>query len=138
MPDKVTSERIIEGKVIRKIRERGDAGQQKYGMTLDRHDLSMAEWMQHFQEELLDACQYAEVNLGKMDVVRQSVQIAMDALLEIQKSSQRGYWRPKSLQSALDSLALALDAIDGKKETVLEHIDKAEQRILKTVQERNQ
>ena len=35
-------------------------GQKKYGVTLDRNDLSFLEWIQHSQEELMDAILYLE------------------------------------------------------------------------------
>ena len=38
---------------------RDAAGRAKYGATLDRGDLSHADWLQHMAEELLDAAGYA-------------------------------------------------------------------------------
>lgn len=38
---------------------RDATGMEKYGTTLDRGDLSHAEWLQHMAEELLDAAGYA-------------------------------------------------------------------------------
>ena len=32
----------------------------KYGVNTDRTDLSTMEWLQHLQEELMDACVYVE------------------------------------------------------------------------------
>ena len=42
------------------LRERSERGLAKYGTTIDRDDLSPAQWLQHLQEELLDAAQYVE------------------------------------------------------------------------------
>lgn len=39
---------------------RSEAGFRKYGTTTDRIDLSFADWLQHLQEELLDAAVYVE------------------------------------------------------------------------------
>lgn len=39
---------------------RMDAGYKKYGTTTDRTDLSLLQWLQHLQEELLDAAVYVE------------------------------------------------------------------------------
>lgn len=50
----------IEDKVIKRIQTRANAGLTKYGVTLERDDLSFLEWMQHLQEELLDAALYVE------------------------------------------------------------------------------
>lgn len=38
---------------------RDQTGRKKYGTTLDRQDLSHADWLQHMAEELLDAAGYA-------------------------------------------------------------------------------
>lgn len=41
------------------LKSRDASGLKKYGTTLDRGDLSHAEWLQHMAEELLDAAGYA-------------------------------------------------------------------------------
>ena len=46
--------------VIRKFQERSELGQKKYGTTLDRTDLKPLDWIQHAQEELMDAILYLE------------------------------------------------------------------------------
>jgi len=46
--------------VIDKLRSRAERGFQKYGVTLDRDDLTTIEWLQHLQDELLDAAAYVE------------------------------------------------------------------------------
>jgi hypothetical protein len=50
---------IVES-VIKQFKERSDVGIAKYGVTLDREDLSTLEWIQHLQEELMDAVCYIE------------------------------------------------------------------------------
>lgn len=45
--------------VVRSIRERAREGKQKYGVTLDREDLSLLDWLRHLREELQDAALYA-------------------------------------------------------------------------------
>ena len=50
----------IEEKVIAKIRQRAEVGEKKYNTTMERGDLTYDEWLQHLQEELLDACVYLE------------------------------------------------------------------------------
>jgi hypothetical protein len=39
---------------------RANRGLLKYGVTTERQDLSMLDWLQHLQEELLDAAVYVE------------------------------------------------------------------------------
>jgi hypothetical protein len=46
--------------VVDKLINRALVGKAKYGTTLDRGDLSLHEWLNHLQEELLDAANYIE------------------------------------------------------------------------------
>lgn len=46
--------------VMNKFRERSETGITKYGTTLDRDDLSHIEWLNHAQDELMDATLYLE------------------------------------------------------------------------------
>lgn len=50
---------IVES-VLNKFKERSEQGIKKYGVTLDRKDLSPLEWLTHLQEELMDATLYIE------------------------------------------------------------------------------
>ena len=46
--------------VVQRFIQRSEFGQKKYGVTLDRTDLKTADWIQHMQEELMDAILYLE------------------------------------------------------------------------------
>ena len=46
--------------VIGSFKERSEVGIKKYNKTMDRNDLSSLEWLQHLQEELMDATLYIE------------------------------------------------------------------------------
>ena len=50
---------IVES-VINQFSERSRVGIDKYGVTLDRTDLSTLEWILHAQEEAMDFCLYLE------------------------------------------------------------------------------
>jgi len=50
----------IVNSVISKFKERSEKGQLKYGVTLDRKDLALLDWINHMQEELMDAILYLE------------------------------------------------------------------------------
>jgi hypothetical protein len=50
---------IVEN-VISSFKERSEVGIKKYNKTMDRSDLSPLEWLQHLQEELMDATLYIE------------------------------------------------------------------------------
>ena len=46
--------------VIVQLRTREEQGMNKYGVNTERSDLSTLEWLQHLQEELMDASVYIE------------------------------------------------------------------------------
>ena len=46
--------------VITQLRDREEQGMSKYGVNTERKDLSTLEWLQHLQEELMDATVYIE------------------------------------------------------------------------------
>jgi len=46
--------------VMTKYNERSKKGQQKYGTNLDRKDIDLLGWLNHLQEELMDATLYIE------------------------------------------------------------------------------
>ena len=49
--------------VKRRLDDRSARGMEKYGVSTARSDLSMAAWLRHLQEELLDAVVYIEAAL---------------------------------------------------------------------------
>jgi hypothetical protein len=46
--------------IINKFKSRAIFGFKKYGTNLDRNDLSVLDWIQHAQEEHMDAILYLE------------------------------------------------------------------------------
>lgn len=54
------SEDSIVQEVIDKFYNRSETGMKKYGTTLDRDDLNLTQWLNHLQEELMDAILYIE------------------------------------------------------------------------------
>ena len=52
-------DKVIES-VINKIIQRSDVGYKKYGITLHNDDQPLDTWLQHIQEELMDAVNYIE------------------------------------------------------------------------------
>ena len=46
--------------IISAFQKRAEFGQAKYGTNLDRTDLSVLQWIQHAQEEHMDAILYLE------------------------------------------------------------------------------
>ena len=47
-------------KVVTQLRDREEEGLLKYGVNTERTDLSTLQWLQHLQEELMDASVYIE------------------------------------------------------------------------------
>lgn len=47
-------------RVISKIDRRACEGESDYGYTLDRDDLSYADWLEHAEDEMLDAINYLQ------------------------------------------------------------------------------
>lgn len=52
--------KTIEETVCRKIAERAERGKSKYGVTMERTDLTRKQWLQHAQEEAMDFAIYLE------------------------------------------------------------------------------
>ena len=52
-------DKLVE-KVKDQFTERSETGIEKYGTTLERNDLNLLEWLQHLQEEFMDATLYIE------------------------------------------------------------------------------
>ncbi len=51
---------LIIKQVIDKIQSRSDVGYKKYGVTLADDNQPLDIWLQHIQEELMDAVNYIE------------------------------------------------------------------------------
>ena len=60
------SDKHVES-VVNKFSERSSRGIEKYGVTLERDDLSFIDWLRHLQEELMDATLYAEVLINRIE-----------------------------------------------------------------------
>lgn len=56
---------VIEDAVCEKIQRRAEFGLKKYGVTLERDDLTELEWLIHAQEEAMDQANYLEVLIQK-------------------------------------------------------------------------
>jgi len=57
----------IEDNVCDMIQQRAAVGLKKYGVTLERTDLSVKEWLQHLLEEQLDAACYTMKIIMQID-----------------------------------------------------------------------
>jgi len=50
----------VEDKVINKIASRAQVGKDKYGVTMERKDLTRLQWLIHAQEEAMDMAVYLQ------------------------------------------------------------------------------
>jgi hypothetical protein len=62
----------IVATIIEKFMKRSEEGKRKYGTTLDRTDLSVLDWINHAQEEHMDAILYLEKLKQTLVGVRQT------------------------------------------------------------------
>lgn len=57
----------IEDEVCNKIKTRADVGKEKYGVTMEDEVLSIRQWLNHLQEEMMDGAIYIEKLLGLIE-----------------------------------------------------------------------
>lgn len=55
----MTSDPIVQA-VLDRIAQRSEAGMAKYGVTMERPDVTTVEWLRHAQEEAMDLAIYLE------------------------------------------------------------------------------
>ena len=60
---------VVE-RVVDKFVDRSDVGYKKYGVTLDKDPSEMLEWLNHLQEELMDAVLYLQKAKEKYEAER--------------------------------------------------------------------
>lgn len=72
--------------VREQLKQRSEVGLAKYGVDTTREDFTPREWVQHLQEELMDAAIYAErlkQELGRPDVIP-----ALDKALDLMTAAK--------------------------------------------------
>ena len=72
-------DKIIE-RVINKIKARSDVGYKKYGVTLKDDEQTLDTWLNHIQEELMDAVNYIE---KAREVLTDEIEEAMLKRIEV-------------------------------------------------------
>ncbi len=60
-------------KVVKKFVKRSEVGYKKYGVTLRDDKSNMDEWLNHLQEELMDAVNYIERARQELDAAKITV-----------------------------------------------------------------
>ena len=62
---------IVE-KVRKDLLDRSNVGIKKYGVTLDRDDLSLKDWLQHAYEETLDKALYLQRAIKEIEKTKEN------------------------------------------------------------------
>lgn len=60
----------IVKRVLAKYVERSNVGLKKYGTPLTRNDLTLDQWIEHLQQEMMDATLYLERIKKDIDLIR--------------------------------------------------------------------
>ena len=81
----------IVGQIINKFSERSRAGKEKYGTTLERGDLSLLDWLNHLQEELMYATLYIQKLKNDLDQHPNGVVIAKESWDNADKITHEGF-----------------------------------------------
>lgn len=76
---------VVTQGLVDRLHQRDAVGLAKYGVSLDRRDLSIEDWLDHQTEELLDGAGYAQA--AKREIVKLRAQLqryrgALDTLRE--------------------------------------------------------
>lgn len=93
------SDPIVES-VREKLLQRSKAGLLKYGVGLDRTDLTRRDWFVHLQEELLDAANYVEVLIQDEEAKRPIIPTTSNAIWDGDKTvyiRETEGWRKHSI-----------------------------------------
>ena len=57
----------IVKELTERFKQRSETGIMKYGVTLDRKDLDLKQWLHHLLEEQMDACLYTLRAIKKVE-----------------------------------------------------------------------
>ena len=74
--------------VVRQLRDREEEGLRKYGVNTERTDLTSLEWLQHLQEELMDASVYIEKLKNDMKEMQATQEGLLEEISEMQWKKQ--------------------------------------------------
>lgn len=85
MKDKIVKQ------VKEKFSERSEIGIAKYGTTLDRGDLSLVNWLNHLQEELMDATLYIQKLKNELNQNPNGIIIAKESWDKADKITHEGF-----------------------------------------------
>lgn len=82
----------IVSAVVWKYMDRSRKGEEKYGTDMDRNDLTTEEWLDHLQEELMDATIYIEKLKSNIKIVKDVVKDLDKDDLDLSSDGRRKYF----------------------------------------------
>ena len=92
----------VEDEVCEEIQERAKVGLNKYGVTMERDDLTHDEWLEHLQHELMDAIVY----LQRLRTREQTLEAKLRELVESFKTEKMDMWMIiKHIEALLDEVS---------------------------------
>lgn len=83
-PNGSTTERLVD-----QLRARHHVGLRKYGVTVDRDDLTPIEWVQHLREELLDGLAYLQRVEDRISDLNAANARLQERLTEAQRAAEK-------------------------------------------------
>lgn len=81
---------VVE-QVVDKFNERSRVGIEKYGTTLNDNELSLVEWLNHIQEELMDATLYIQKLKNELNQKPNGIVIAKESWDKADKIIHEGF-----------------------------------------------
>lgn len=85
MTEEKTTDKIVLS-VMNDLNERSKVGINKYGVTLEREDLDIKDWINHAYEEALDKANYLKVLKNKFDHLNSYELELIDLIINCRKS----------------------------------------------------
>ena len=90
----------VEDEVCEEIQERAKVGLNKYGVTMERDDLSHDEWLEHLQHELMDAIVYVQ----RLRTREQTLEAKLRELMVAWRDSVRGRGVLNAIKAILEEV----------------------------------
>lgn len=88
-------EDILKNPTIRRVLRQQMKGVKKYDRSVDRDSLPAKHWMQHLQEELVDAHVYSQVLVEVFDSIRSNI---MEAMVHMERGEPEiAYYRMEEI-----------------------------------------
>lgn len=81
----VNLDEVRRNKVLKRVLEQQEKGLSKYGKLVDPDEMSVDQWLEHYQQEVVDAHVYGEVLRQKLQSIAEKLQDALAALRDFDR-----------------------------------------------------